>query len=124
MKRIGTAALILALFAPGFAAAQCGAMQGMDMKGMGMQGTDMNCMDMDKKAQGVTHKAAGTVKEVDPAKGTVKLAHGPVASMNWPAMTMGFIVKDKKLFDKLAVDKKVEIEFVQQGADYVVTAVK
>lgn len=43
---------------------------------------------------------------------------------NWPAMTMRFAVKDKALFDKLAVDKKVAFDFKQQGKDYVVTAVQ
>jgi Cu(I)/Ag(I) efflux system protein CusF len=39
-------------------------------------------------------------------------------------MTMGFAVNDKSLFDKLAVGKKVAVEFVQQGSNYVVTEVK
>jgi Cu/Ag efflux protein CusF len=39
-------------------------------------------------------------------------------------MTMSFAVKDKALLNKLAVDKKVEVEFVQQGKDYVITGVK
>lgn len=86
-------------------------------------------MDMSKGAQGaadktMAHHATGVVKEVDPAKGTVTLAHEPVKSLNWPAMTMSFAVKDKMLFDKLAVDKKVEVDFTQQGSDYIVTAVK
>jgi Cu(I)/Ag(I) efflux system protein CusF len=33
-------------------------------------------------------------------------------------------VKDKSLFDKLAVGKKVDVEFTQQGSAYVVTAVR
>ena len=70
------------------------------------------------------HQATGTVKKVDPAKGVVTLAHEPVKSLKWPAMTMGFTVKDKALLDKLQPGKKVEFEFVQQGKDYVVTGVK
>ena len=38
------------------------------------------------------HPATGVVKSVDRAKGTVTLAHGPVKSLNWPAMTMPFTV--------------------------------
>ena len=41
-----------------------------------------------------------------------------------PAMTMGFLVKDKMLLDKLAVGKRVDFEFVQGSKGYVVTAVK
>jgi Cu(I)/Ag(I) efflux system periplasmic protein CusF len=114
MKRVATLSLVLALSAPVFAFAQSGAMKGMDGK----------TMEMDKKVQGTTHKAVGVVKNAEPDKGTVTLAHEPVKSLNWPAMTMSFAVKDKKLFDKLAPNKKVEVELVQQGSDYVVTAVK
>jgi Cu(I)/Ag(I) efflux system protein CusF len=39
-------------------------------------------------------------------------------------MFMTFAVKDKTLFDKLTIGNKVSIEFLQQGADYVVTHVK
>ena len=70
------------------------------------------------------HQATGVVKKVDAKAGTVTLAHDPVKSLKWPAMTMGFTVKDKALLDKLAVDKKVEFEFVQQGKDNVITSVK
>jgi Cu/Ag efflux protein CusF len=91
------------------------------------QSGDMKDMDMAKKpAAGAqaAHKATGVVKKVDPKAGTVTLAHDPVKSLKWPAMTMGFQVKDKTLLSKLAVDKKVEFEFVQQGKDYVITSVK
>jgi Cu(I)/Ag(I) efflux system protein CusF len=83
-------------------------------------------MPMDKPAakEGATHKAAGVVKNVDRSKGVATLAHDPVASLKWPAMTMGFTVKDKAMLDKLQPGKKVEFEFVQQGKDYVITGVK
>lgn len=111
-------------------------MQGTDMKNMDMQKCqemmnmqDMKGMDMGKPAQGksstaMPHQASAVVKAVDPAKGTVTLAHGPVKSLNWPAMTMSFVVKDKTLFDKLASGKDVVVDFVQQGSDYVITSVK
>lgn len=71
-----------------------------------------------------SHVGTGVVREVDAAHGVVTISHDPIASLRWPAMTMNFVVKDKALLDKLAVDKKVEVEFVQLGADYVVIAVK
>lgn len=70
------------------------------------------------------HHANGVVKAMDATNGTVTLAHGPVATLNWPAMTMMFKVKDKALMDKLSADKKVDVDFTQEGSDYVVTAVK
>jgi Cu(I)/Ag(I) efflux system protein CusF len=124
MKLIATVSLILALSASGLAMAQSGGMKGMDMKDMDMKNMPMDKMMSDSSARTVTHQATGMVKAVDATKGTVTLAHGPVKSLNWPAMTMTFVVKDKMFFDKLAVDKKVSIDFTKQDKDYVVTAVK
>jgi len=75
-------------------------------------------------SQAQTHKASGTVTKVDPAGSKVTIAHGPVQSLKWPAMTMNFVVRDKTLFDRLLSGKKVEFEFVQQGRDYVITSAK
>ena len=107
------------------------ALLGIAMLGLGgtlayaqsMKMDDMGKMEKPAKAT-TTHKAAGVVKKVEPAKDMVTLAHEPVKSLNLPAMTMSFVVKDKALFDKLRADKKIEFEFVQQGKDYVITAVK
>ena len=116
MKKIALSALVAAAAAVPFTAAV--AQQKMD---------DMKGMDMPKKAApqaGATHMAKGEVKKVDTQAAMVTIAHGPVPSMNWPAMTMGFTVKDKMLLDKLAVGKAVDFEFAQEGGNYVVTAVK
>jgi len=91
------------------------------------QSGGMKDMDAAKKPAAVTqaaNKATGVVKKVDPKAGTVTLAHDPVKSLNWPAMTMGFQVRDKALLEKLQPGKKIEFEFVQQGKDYVITTVK
>jgi Cu(I)/Ag(I) efflux system protein CusF len=94
-------------------------MKGMDMK------DDMKGMDMKSdKASSQAHKATGTVTKVDPAKSTVTIAHGPVQSMKWPAMTMTFKAKDKAMLDKVKQGDKVEFSFVQSGKDYVVTDIK
>ncbi|MGV8893206.1 MAG: copper-binding protein [Burkholderiaceae bacterium] len=119
MKLSTTLPLILALSASSLAIAQSGGMKDMDMKGM----------ETDKMSQGTApeamrHQATGVVKAVDPAKGRVTLAHGPVESLQWPAMTMRFVVKDKALFNQFAVGKKVTIAFAKHGVDYAVTAVK
>lgn len=88
---------------------------------------DMKSMDMGKKpaaASKQTHTAKATVTKSDSKAGTVTLAHEPIPSLNWPAMSMSFKVKDKGLWSKLADGKKVQVEFVQEGDDYVVTKVK
>ena len=88
----------------------------------GMKGMDMG----GKPAAGApaTHQTTATVTKVDPRAGTVTLAHGPIPALAWPAMTMAFKVKDKRLFDKLSVGNKVDVELVRNGKDYAVTAVK
>jgi len=48
-----------------------------------------------KAAAEQTHKGSGTVKGVDAKAGKISLAHGPVSSLSWPAMTMDFEVRDK-----------------------------
>src|SRR6266851_3975241 len=109
---------------------KCKDMQGMDMSkckdmmGKDKKGMEMKGMGADKKSEAKSHKGVGTVKKVDAAAGTVTIAHGPIRSINWPAMSMTFAVKDKALLGKLAPEKKVEFEFVQQGSDYVITSAK
>src|SRR5256712_8161618 len=116
MKRLIVLSAVLAL---SIAMIPLGRAQGMG--GMGMKGMDMG---KDKKSEGKTHKGAGTVKKVDSAGGKVTIAHGPIATMKWPAMSMTFTVKDKALLGKFSQDKKVEFEFVEQGSAYVITSVK
>ena len=96
--------------------AQTGDMSGMDMKAAPAQ----------KAASGTsaTAQTDATVNSVDPVHSKVTLSHGPIANFGWPAMTMGFTVKDKVLFDKLAVGKKVHVELKKEGSDYIVTSVK
>ena len=116
---ISAAAAVLAAVTP-FAIAQSDSMKGMDMKDH--QGMDMK---MEKKpASAKVHKGTGKVTKVDPAGGSVTIAHDPVSTMNWPAMTMTFKAKDKALLEKIKQGDKVDFEFIQQGKDYVVTAVK
>ena len=117
MKRVVVAAL-LSVFS-GVAGAQAGGMRAMDTKDMDMRG-----MDKGSKNFQAMHDAVGTVKSVDAAKGTISLAHGPVGSMNWPAMTMTFKAQDKKMVEGVKPGQKIEIEFQLQGRDYVITKVK
>jgi Cu(I)/Ag(I) efflux system periplasmic protein CusF len=77
----------------------------------------------DKKIQGPSHKASGTITKVDPAAGRVTIAHGPVQTLKWPAMTMTFGVGDKALLDRARPGKKVEFEFAKQGSDYVIVKI-
>jgi Cu(I)/Ag(I) efflux system protein CusF len=89
-----------------------------------MKSTGMSKMPAASAPASMSHQATGIVKKLDAKAGLVTLAHEPVKSMNWPAMTMGFVVKDKMLYDKLSVGKNVDFEFVQGKKGYEVTAVK
>jgi Cu(I)/Ag(I) efflux system protein CusF len=107
MKRIAAGLLAVLLASPALSQ-----MQGMDMKAE------------NKDSKETRHKGTGVVTNADPAHGKVTIKHGPVQSMNWPAMSMTFSVPDKPLLDTLRKDRKVDFEFVQRGKDYVITSAK
>jgi Cu(I)/Ag(I) efflux system protein CusF len=69
-------------------------------------------------------QATGVVKGIDAAKGVVMLKHDAIKSLKWPAMTMEFGVRDKKLLDGLKPEQKVAFEFVQEKSGYVITSIK
>lgn len=101
----------LALAATASAFAQANSMQGMAMD-----------QHADQGAKEVVHQATGVVKSIDAGK--VTLAHGPVKTLNWPAMTMTFDVKNKDLLGKLSVGKQVQVTFEKQGSNYVIISAK
>ena len=68
--------------------------------------------------------ADGEVRKVDKASGTVIIKHGEIRSVNMGPMTMAFSVKPPALLDKVAVGDKVKFRVVQEGGDYVVTAIE
>ena len=72
----------------------------------------------------VSHEGTATVKEIELDKGTVKLAHGPIASLKWPAMTMDFKFKDSALMQGIKVGDAVTFTFIESNGDYVVTHIK
>ena len=56
------------------------------------------------------HKARGTVLGVDRATGTVELDHEPIPSLQWPRMSMEFMVEDRAALAKLKKGDAVEFE--------------
>ncbi len=75
----------------------------------GMNGlpADVN-KNMPNKTSETMPKGHGKVIDIDAKSGKVTLAHEPIAQLDWPAMTMGFKVKDSKQLDKLKADDEVE----------------
>jgi membrane fusion protein, copper/silver efflux system len=57
-----------------------------------------------------THKGRGVVEGVDADRGRVELDHEPVPSLQWPRMTMEFVVEDKSQLAKLKKGTAVEFE--------------
>ncbi|MDT3713704.1 copper-binding protein [Pseudomonas soli] len=108
MKNVNFSALLMLAFATG-AQAQA-SMEGMDMKNMPMEGMDMKT----EQAVPVAH-AEGTIKAIDVEQGKVTLAHGPVATLKWPAMTMVFRATAQQL-EGLKVGDKVRFGFRMQGS--------
>ena len=97
---------------------------GMDMKGMDMKSMDMKDMGMNKTDAATTHKGVGVVKDINATDGMVTLVHEPIKSLNWPAMTMGFKVKDKSVIGKIKPGDKVEFTLVQVGKEYLIAGMK
>lgn len=77
-----------------------------------------------QNAAPATHQASGSIEAVDPVAGTLRIQHGPVASVGWPAMTMDFIVSDKALLNNVKSGQKIDFDFYDRGGDYVVTSIR
>ncbi len=69
-------------------------------------------------------EAEGTIKGIDPASGTVKIDHGPVQSLGWPAMTMDFQVENKALLERVKPGQSVTFTLEQKKGRYVITDIK
>jgi Cu(I)/Ag(I) efflux system membrane fusion protein len=56
------------------------------------------------------HRGSGIVSSVDRASGHVELDHGPIPSLQWPGMKMGFLVEDRSQLDGIHLGDRVEFE--------------
>ncbi|MEO6147747.1 MAG: copper-binding protein [Sulfuriferula sp.] len=65
------------------------------------------------KAAQASHQGSGKVVSIDREKLKVKLEHGPIASLNWPGMTMDFAVTRAALLDKLQPGMQIIFTLVQ-----------
>jgi len=92
----------------------------------GMNGMNMKDAPMSGQVTGQedakVHHGTGTVQKVDAANGRVIIAHGPINSLHWPPMTMGFAVQDKKLLEHLVVGERIDFDLVQSAKDQYVVA--
>lgn len=65
----------------------------------------------------------GTIKAIDLDKGTVTLAHGPIAALNWPSMTMAFKVESSDVLKGAEVGNKVHFVLKNEGGKPVVAEI-
>ncbi len=63
-------------------------------------------------AASATHRGEGTVEAVDAKTASVTLAHGPIPTLKWPAMTMDFKVKDAALLRTLKPGQRIDFDTV------------
>jgi len=72
-----------------------------------------------------SHLADGVIDGIDAAGGSMDIQHGPVASVNWPAMTMQFKLANPALATGLRKGATVSFEFVErQQGEWVITAIR
>lgn len=74
----------------------------------------------------MAHAAAGDmtdgeVRKVDKDGGKLTLKHGDIKSLDMPAMTMVFVVKDKAMLDKLKAGDKIKFKAINDAGKYTVT---
>jgi len=66
----------------------------------------------------------GVIVSTDAKTQTIKMKHGPMPALGWPAMTMKFRVQDKVEIDHLRKGDKVEFILEAEGEDYVISSIK
>ena len=91
---------------------------GMDMSGMPEMGSGSG------KTSEAASDVGGVIRQIDSTKGIVTIAHEPIQSLGWPAMTMDFLVKDPALLKKCVQGRAVHFTFVRQRGEYVVTELR
>jgi Cu(I)/Ag(I) efflux system membrane fusion protein len=84
------------------------------LRGTTTRMTDMPAAESGSKATGATHRGTGKVEKID--KDEITLSHGPIPSLQWGAMTMGFKPPVTGLPKNLAVGDTVAFE-IRQAED-------
>ncbi|QSI76597.1 efflux RND transporter periplasmic adaptor subunit [Niveibacterium microcysteis] len=79
----------------------------------------------DAASASAVHHGEGRIEAIDAASGSISLAHQPIASLKWPAMTMDFVLANASLSEGLKVGAAVQFDFVErQPGEWVVTTIK
>jgi Cu(I)/Ag(I) efflux system protein CusF len=71
-----------------------------------------------------TGKGTGVITEIDAKAGALTIKHQPIASLGWPAMTMGFKATPASLLKGLKVGQKIGFDANQGSGLPEVTAIR
>ncbi len=73
-----------------------------------------------------THTGSATINAVDAQSGTIELSHGPITTLQWPAMTMGFRVGNKAQLKNLKPGDAIDFDLLgkpDKDGNYVITRI-
>lgn len=70
--------------------------------------------DMSAHESQAMHQGMGVVKAINEKSGKVQIAHQPIATLGWPAMTMWFGLDTRRLRD-IKVGDKVQFDMMQNA---------
>ena len=110
---------MIALLAAPLALAACDGNQDTDRMSQDMPMSDDTVMPgempmIDGAMSSQTAEASGVVTAIDNDAGTVTIDHGPVASLGWPAMDMGFAASEEQ---RASVAEGDRVGFTTQQKD-------
>ncbi len=80
--------------------------------------------DHAKHQAGKTEMIDGEVRKVDMDTKKLTIKHGPMPSLDMPAMTMVFQVKDPAMLDKVKAGDKIRFKAEKLGGAFTVTGME
>ncbi len=75
-------------------------------------------------AAGTADMTDGEVRKVDLDAGKVTLKHAEIKSLDMPAMTMVFVVKNRSALERLKAGDKVKFKAINDAGKYTVTEIE
>lgn len=70
--------------------------------------------DGSSKSASTEHRGTGKLEGFDAKAGTVTIAHGPIATLKWPGMTMDFMLANTGLLGNLKPGASIEFTFIER----------
>lgn len=80
--------------------------------------------DHGKHHAGAVEMVDGEVRKVDKDAKKITIKHGPIPSLDMPAMTMVFQVKDPAFLDMVKAGDKVKFQSEKLGGAFTVTGIE